>query len=91
MTLNADNDGVNSTSLNDSRITPMGHKIRKYKIDEFTQLWNELWSHRNNKQYQVEFENSKIDSIIHCAAVQKNPQKNLSNISNETEENACPK
>ena len=42
MTLNADNDGVNSTSLNDSRITPMGHKIRKYKIDEFTQLWNVL-------------------------------------------------
>ena len=24
------------------RITPIGHKIRKYKLDEFTQLWNVL-------------------------------------------------
>ena len=42
MAFNADNDGVNSTSSNDTRITPLGHKIRKYKIDEFTQLWNVL-------------------------------------------------
>jgi lipopolysaccharide/colanic/teichoic acid biosynthesis glycosyltransferase len=33
---------VDSTSANDSRITPIGHKIRKYKLDEITQLWNVL-------------------------------------------------
>ncbi len=40
MVSNADKTGVNSTSVNDSRITPIGHKIRKYKLDEITQLWN---------------------------------------------------
>ena len=42
MSINADKNGMNSTSLNDSRITPIGNKIRKYKLDEFTQLWNVL-------------------------------------------------
>ena len=42
MSIGADKSGVNSTSSNDSRITPLGHKIRKYKLDEFTQLWNVL-------------------------------------------------
>ena len=42
MSFNADKSGVNSTSLNDPRITPLGYKIRKYKLDEFTQLWNVL-------------------------------------------------
>ena len=42
MSISADKNGVNSTSLNDARITPVGHKIRKYKLDEFTQLWNVL-------------------------------------------------
>ena len=42
MSINADKNGVNSTSSNDTRITPVGHKIRKYKLDEFTQLWNVL-------------------------------------------------
>ena len=42
MSINADKSGVNSTSLNDARITPVGYKIRKYKLDEFTQLWNVL-------------------------------------------------
>ena len=42
MSIGADKNGVNSTSLNDARITPVGHKIRKYKLDEFTQLWNVL-------------------------------------------------
>jgi lipopolysaccharide/colanic/teichoic acid biosynthesis glycosyltransferase len=40
MSVNADKSGVDSTSLNDTRITAIGHKIRKYKLDEFTQLWN---------------------------------------------------
>jgi len=40
MVSNADKSGVDSTSVNDSRITPIGYKIRKYKLDELTQLWN---------------------------------------------------
>ena len=42
MTVIADKSGVNSTSINDSRITEIGHVIRKYKLDELTQLWNVL-------------------------------------------------
>jgi lipopolysaccharide/colanic/teichoic acid biosynthesis glycosyltransferase len=38
----ADKDGINSTSNKDVRITPIGQKIRKYKIDELTQLFNVL-------------------------------------------------
>ena len=42
MYINSDKNGVSSTSNNDSRITKVGHVIRKYKLDEFTQLWNVL-------------------------------------------------
>ena len=42
MTVDADKSGVNSTGNNDIRITPIGHKIRSYKLDELTQLWNVL-------------------------------------------------
>ena len=42
MVVNADKSGVDSTSSNDMRITPIGHFIRRYKLDEFTQLWNVL-------------------------------------------------
>ena len=42
MVVDADKSGVNSTSGNDMRITPIGHKIRKYKLDELIQLWNVL-------------------------------------------------
>jgi len=42
MSVNADKSGVDSTSVDDIRITPIGHKIRKYKLDELTQLWNVL-------------------------------------------------
>lgn len=42
MIVAADKTGVDSTSSNDSRITPIGHFVRKYKLDEFTQLWNVL-------------------------------------------------
>jgi 8-oxo-dGTP pyrophosphatase MutT (NUDIX family) len=34
-------------------------EIERLKTLDFEQLWNELWSHRNNKQYQVEYDNSK--------------------------------
>jgi lipopolysaccharide/colanic/teichoic acid biosynthesis glycosyltransferase len=40
--VNADKAGIDSTSNNDLRITSIGQKIRKYKLDELTQLWNVL-------------------------------------------------
>jgi lipopolysaccharide/colanic/teichoic acid biosynthesis glycosyltransferase len=42
MVINADKNGVDSTSADDSRITPIGVWIRKFKLDEFTQLINVL-------------------------------------------------
>ena len=42
MVVDADKTGVDSTSGNDMRITPIGHKIRRYKLDELVQLWNVL-------------------------------------------------
>jgi lipopolysaccharide/colanic/teichoic acid biosynthesis glycosyltransferase len=42
MVVNADKSGVDSTGTNDRRITPLGHFIRRYKLDELTQLWNVL-------------------------------------------------
>ena len=40
MVKDADKSGVDSTSANDFRITKVGLVIRKYKLDEFMQLWN---------------------------------------------------
>jgi lipopolysaccharide/colanic/teichoic acid biosynthesis glycosyltransferase len=40
MKVNADSSGVSSTSSNDSRITPTGKIIRKFKLDELPQGWN---------------------------------------------------
>ena len=42
MVVNADQTGVDSTSANDTRITHIGRLIRRYKLDEMTQLWNVL-------------------------------------------------
>jgi lipopolysaccharide/colanic/teichoic acid biosynthesis glycosyltransferase len=42
MVINADHQGASSTSNDDRRITPVGHFIRRYKVDELTQLWNVL-------------------------------------------------
>jgi len=42
MVVDADKSGVVSSSDNDIRITPIGKKIRRYKLDEFIQLWNVL-------------------------------------------------
>ena len=43
MVINADRLGASSTSNADVRITPIGRVIRRYKLDEATQLWNVLW------------------------------------------------
>ncbi len=40
MVINADKSGVDSTSSNDNRITAVGRFIRRYKLDELTQLLN---------------------------------------------------
>lgn len=45
MIINADATGVESTKSDDPRITSIGMKVRKYKVDEFTQLWNVLMGH----------------------------------------------
>jgi len=42
MVIGADKSGVNSTAAEDKRITAVGRLIRKFKLDEFTQLWNVL-------------------------------------------------
>jgi lipopolysaccharide/colanic/teichoic acid biosynthesis glycosyltransferase len=42
MIINAHQNGVESTSVSDNRITPLGHFIRRWKIDELSQLWNVL-------------------------------------------------
>lgn len=42
MVKNADKSGVDSTSANDNRITGVGRFVRKYKMDELSQLWNVL-------------------------------------------------
>ena len=42
MTPDADISGIDSTSNNDTRITPIGSFIRKYKIDELSQIINVL-------------------------------------------------
>lgn len=40
MVINESGSGPDSTSANDNRITPIGHFIRKFKLDELSQLYN---------------------------------------------------
>jgi lipopolysaccharide/colanic/teichoic acid biosynthesis glycosyltransferase len=42
MVVDADRTGVDSTAKSDPRITRMGHIIRRFKLDEFSQLWDVL-------------------------------------------------
>ncbi len=43
MIVGADKTGVDSTASGDKRITWVGHLMRRYKLDEFSQLWNVFW------------------------------------------------
>ncbi len=42
MVVSADKIGATSTTAADSRITPIGYVMRRFKIDEITQFWNVL-------------------------------------------------
>ncbi|MCB1521834.1 MAG: sugar transferase [Hyphomicrobiaceae bacterium] len=42
MVVNADKAGGSTTKATDNRITPMGRLVRRFKLDEVTQLWNVL-------------------------------------------------
>lgn len=42
MYTNAEEDGPLLSSVNDSRITPYGRLMRRYRLDELPQLWNVL-------------------------------------------------
>ena len=42
MAIGSDKSGVDSTSDDDNRITPIGKIVRNYKLDEISQLWNVL-------------------------------------------------
>jgi lipopolysaccharide/colanic/teichoic acid biosynthesis glycosyltransferase len=42
MSVGADKSGLASTSAVDARITPVGHVIRRWKLDELSQFWNVL-------------------------------------------------
>lgn len=42
MRIRADANGVSSTAADDTRVTPAGRWIRRWKLDELMQLWNVL-------------------------------------------------
>ena len=49
MIKDANKTGVDSTGANDKRITPIGHFVRKYKLDELTQLARFPWRNESRR------------------------------------------
>lgn len=72
-------------SLNEKGFKTIGIDINEGK---YTDIVIDLAgiSEDDIEKIKVKLENSKIDSIIHCAAVQKSPQKDITNISKTFDE-----
>ncbi len=70
MIKNADKSGIDSTSSNDQRITKVGKVIRRYKLDEISQLWNvlkgdmSLVGPRPNVEYETNIYSSEEKKIL---------------------------
>ena len=71
MVLHADRNGVETTGSLDTRITSVGRFIRRYKIDELSQLWNvfignmSLVGPRPNTVKEVEKYNTEEKLLLH--------------------------
>jgi lipopolysaccharide/colanic/teichoic acid biosynthesis glycosyltransferase len=73
MYTDAESNGPGLTTLNDSRITKIGHFLRKYRIDEFPQFWNVLKGEmsligpRPEREYYIRqiIERAPYYSLIH--------------------------
>lgn len=73
MYTNAEEDGPLLSSVNDSRITPYGRLMRRYRLDELPQLWNVLKGEmslvgpRPERKYYIDriVEKAPIYNLLH--------------------------